>query len=481
MPPVTKAGGSAFRKDVAFAATKDSDEYELEAVGIVMVPDKADLQNDFAREDTIQAFAEQFATFEEAGQAGGGIMHAVWPDGWMALEDNKVLDEAAEIGGQTVDAGAWVQRWGIANAELAALIDDGILSGYSIGAIQVGWDGPFEQDEVDNVDTSEIPDDELVWELTDGIIREVSTVDIPAVPDAQILEAKADADKRLADHVGNQAAFIEEAMERGHSEAEAERLWDVLNDAVEADGSAEPGKQSVLQRAGKAFLSALTGSDDDDTDATTSEAPDSRKEGRTLSRQNRESLYATIDAALDVLHDAGAAPDDMQRFTDREDTSFDLSEHTAREWPDDDDDESIGGGEITDPIANDAPAGETADDTTMSNDDPMADAPEWAKALDDRIDDLEADKADEGTDDDPMADAPEWAKDLADRVAEIEERTTAEDKPEWAKSLEERVDRISKQTGATESQQLGGAEKNGADGELNERQKFFIPESKRRA
>jgi len=263
MPPVTKAGGSAFRKDIAFAETKDSDEYELEATGVVMVPDKADLQNDFAREETIQSFADQFETFAEAEQAGGGIMHAVWPDGWMDLTRNEILDEAEDIGGQTVDAGAWIQRWGIDHADLAELIREDILSGYSIGAIQVDWDGPFEQDEVDDVDTSEIPDEELVWELTDGIIREVSAVDIPAVPDAQILEAAKDYQKRLADHVGNPDAFIEEAMERGHSEAEAERLWDILNDAMEADGATEPGKQSVLARAGKAFLNTLTGSGDD--------------------------------------------------------------------------------------------------------------------------------------------------------------------------------------------------------------------------
>ena len=350
MPPVTKAGGTQFRKDVAFAETKDDDEYELVATGIVMVPDVADLQNDFAREDTIRAFAEQFETFAEAGQASGGIMHAVWPDGWMVLEDNEVLDEATEIGGQTVDAGAWIQRWGIANAELAALIEDDILEGYSIGAIQIDWGGPYEPDEVDDVDTSEIPDGEMVWELTDGIIQEVSAVDIPAVPDAQILEvkSKSDAVKRLAEHVGNQNAFIEEAMERGHSENEAQRFWDVLNEAVEADGSAKPGKESVFERAGRVFLSALTGSDnntdtgtdDDAVGNTTSEDPGrgAAKEGRTLSTQNRESLFATIDAALDILHDASEAPEDMQRFTDREDTDFDLSEHDAREWGGDQDD-----------------------------------------------------------------------------------------------------------------------------------------------
>jgi len=471
MPPVTKAGGTAFRKDVAFV-TKDDDEQV--AAGIVMVPDKVDLQNDFASEDTIRAFAEQFGTFEEAGQAGGGIMHAVWPDGWMELDRNEVLDESEEIGGQTVDAGSWVQEWSVENGDLWNLIDDGILEGYSIGAIQVDWDGPYEQDEVDDVDTSEVPDDELVWELTDGIIREVSAVDIPAVPDAEILEAKADAEKRLAEHVGNQDAFIEEALERGHSEAEAERLWDVLNDAMEADGSSEPGKQTVLSRAGKAFLSVLSGTDDGADDRSSPEAPDqtAAKAGRTLSKANRDSLMASIDASLDVLEDAGV-DHGMTRFTDQDSVDFDLSEHDAREWAGDHGDDGEDEDEDEeDEVDNDAPAGDTADDTTdMSNDDdPMADAPEWAKALNDRIDDLEAEKdADEDSTDDPMADAPEWAKDLAERVDEIEAKATdseTEEKPEWAKNLESRIDAISKQAGYSD-QIDAGAETDESDSGLD--------------
>ena len=366
---MTKAGGSQFRKDVQFAETKDSDEYALEASGIVMVPDKADLQNDFAREETIREFAEQFGTFVEAGQAGGGIMHAVFPDGWMALERNEVLDEAEEIGGQTVEPGAWVQRWGINNEQLAALVEDGILEGYSIGAIQVDWNGPYEQDGVDDVDTSEIPDGEVIYELVDGIIREVSQVDIPAVPDAEILEAKG-LDKRLADHVGNPDAFIEEAMERGHTESEAEQLWDVLNAAVGAEGSSEPGKQSVFARAGKAFLSALSGDDEPDTNTAD-------KEGQTLSAPNQESAMAAIDANLDMLEDAGV-DHGMTRFTDQEDVDFDLSEHDARNWSGDCD----GEGDEDHPFdpeasaSKDATGGDTPDaddtnDTTdMSDDDP---------------------------------------------------------------------------------------------------------------
>ncbi|SEW10398.1 XkdF-like putative serine protease domain-containing protein [Natrinema salifodinae] len=489
MPPVSKAGGSAFRKDVEFVA-KDDDEQI--AAGIVMVPDAVDLQNDFAREETIRGFADQFEAFVEAGEAGGGIMHAVFPDGWMGLERNEVLDEAEEIGGQTVGAGAWVQEWRINNADLWELIADGILEGYSIGAIQVDWNGPFDQDEVDDVAVpDDLSEDALVWELTDGIIREVSAVDIPAVPDAQILETKADAEKRLGDYLGDPEGFLEEAQQRGHSEAEAERLWDVLNEAVSVDGSTEPGEKSIFHRIGKAAVDTFLGADDaganvaDTSDADPRKDRETAKEGRTLSQSNRDSLFATIDASLDVLEDAGV-DHSIERFTDRDDFAFDLSEHQARPWPDPDEDEPDD--EDEDSAGTDGPpfesatGGDTPDDSTdMSNeDDPMADAPEWAKALNDRIDDLESEEKDAGAEtDDPMADAPEWAKTLDERVNEIEEKALddgdAEDKPEWAKKLEARIDSISEQTG-TDTQQLG----KGADEETDKGSGFTLDPRKAR-
>jgi hypothetical protein len=380
MPPITKAGNSAFRKDVEFVA-KDDDEQV--AAGIVMVPDKADLQHDFVRPDTIRSFADQFETFVEAGQAGGGIMHAVWPDDWMTLERNEVLDEAEEIGGQEVAAGAWVQEWAINHDDMWELILDGIISGYSIGAIQVDWNGPFDpdDDEVDDVTIPDgLPDDVMIWELIDGIIREVSAVDIPAVPDAEILEAKT-LDKRVADHIGNQDAFVDEMMERGHTEAEAERVWDVLNEAIEVDGSGEPGKQSLLTRAAKAFISTLSGEDarpepgrDDSKSSETpiESADQASKEGRTLSTANRDSLFATIDAAADVLEDAGV-DHGIERFTDRDDVDFDLSDHDARVWAgnhDDEDEDDDLPFEVQD--SKDASGGDNPDD----NDTDMGDNPD---------------------------------------------------------------------------------------------------------
>lgn len=368
MPPVAKAGGDSFRKDVQFA-TKD--EAEQAATGIVMVPDKADLQQDFAREETIREFADQFGNFVEAGEGDGGIMHAAWPSEWMTLDRNEVLAEAEEIGGETAPAGAWIQEWSINDDELWSLIDDGVLEGYSIGAINVDWSGPYDPGEDDAVEDVEVadqlPDDALVWELTDGLIREVSAVDIPAVPDAEILDLKAvdGADKRLGDHLGDQDAFVDEAMERGHSEADAERLWDVLNRAIEVDGANDPGKESMLSRAGKAFLSVVAGGDDKaSSQSTETSASDPAKEGRTLSTANEKSVMASIDAGIDVLRNAGVE-DLPKRFTDRDDVDFDLAEHEGQadlgfEDGEEDEDEQT---------ENDASGGDTpADNTSMSDD-----------------------------------------------------------------------------------------------------------------
>ncbi|RLM39259.1 XkdF-like putative serine protease domain-containing protein [Haloarcula sp. Atlit-120R] len=342
MPPVRKAGGDAFRKEVEFV-TKDDDEQV--AAGIVMVPDKADLQHDFAREETIQAFADEFGALMESGSADGGIMHAAWPSEWMSLERNEVLDEPEDIGGQTVDAGAWVQEWQFDDAGTWGLVEDGVYGGYSIGAKGVEWGGPYligEDDAVDDVDVpDQLPDDAMVWELTDGIIREVSAVDIPAVPDAEILETKADAEKRLAEHLGDRDAFIEEAMERGHSEDDAERMWDNLTRALEEEGAGDPGKQSMFAKAGRAFLSALTGDDSSKARSSDTDRDQARKEGQTLSKRNRESIMASIDAGLDVLEDAGVGHE-MTRFTDQDDVDFDLSEHDARAWSFDEEDEDDG-------------------------------------------------------------------------------------------------------------------------------------------
>lgn len=412
------ARGDQISKRVEFTAKDDTEQI---ATGIVMVPNKVDLQGDWETPETIRAFADQFESLESVGEADGGVMHAVWPTEHTQLERNEIIEEPTSINGQDVPEGAWVQSWKFQDEELWGLVSDGILQGYSIGAVDVAWEGPLMQEELpDDVSVPEgFPEDEPVWELVDGIIREVSAVDIPAVPDAMILETKSAYEKRLADHLGNRDGFIEEALERGHSEAEAERLWEYLNRAVDVEGAGEPGtKDSRLTSAAKAFLNALTGSDDGTT-ATTPAA-----------------------ASKSEAQDASSGKDD-----------------TGGDTPDNNTSTSGGGSD-------------------MSKDNNPDEPPEWAKELQEQINEQSK----------RIDDALENASDGAGESTEGKD--AFEDAPEWAKALKddvdkqaERIDAISKQTGATESQQLGGAEKNGDSGEdgLTERQAFFIPESKRRA
>ncbi|WP_284009496.1 XkdF-like putative serine protease domain-containing protein [Haloarcula pelagica] len=336
-----------YEKRVDYVA---KDEDAQTATGVVMVPWTVDHHGDWERPETIEAFAAQFDAFIDAEQADGGILHSVWPSDWMTLERNEVLAEAEEIGGETVPEGAWVQSWGYHDDELWGLVEDDILGGHSIGAVSVDWSfsGEDPEDLPDEVDVPDEVDAVEYYELTDGIIQEVSAVDFPAVPDAQILTASkaraAAAEKRFAEHVGNPNGFIEEALERGHSEEAAQRMWDVVDRAINVDGAGEPGAKSKgrLTRAATTVLSALTGSDD----GSTSEPPDAS---------------TAKDATGGETPDDGgtAAADDMSNKDDE-----------PPEWAQTIIEQTKENSERLDEIQN-------ADD----DGDPLDDAPEWARAV----------------------------------------------------------------------------------------------------
>jgi hypothetical protein len=107
----------------------------------------------------------------------------------------------------------------------------------------------------------------------------------------------------------------------------------------------------------------------------------------------------------------------------------------------------------------DTTASMSTDDTTTDDDsDSTKDAPEWAKALIERVDDLDekVDDIEDGEDaEKSIEDAPEWAHDLSEKVED----------------LGERVDAVSKATAGT--QQAGGSEETMNEDDLSttERQK----------
>jgi len=356
-----------YEKRVDYVA-KDADAQT--ATGVVMVPNTVDHQGDWERPETIEAFAAQFEAFMEVGEADGGVMHAVWPSDWMSLERNEVLDESEEIGGKTVDAGAWVQTWAYHDDGLWSLVEDDILTGHSIGADGVSWEynGEDPEDLPDDVTVPDEVDVEEYWELTDGIMQEVSAVDIPAVPDAQILSTSkaraATAEKRLADHIGNRDGFLEEALERGHSEAEAERLWDVLDRAVNVDGANEPGAKSKLTSAATAFLNVLTGSSTDGSSAAT------------------RSEAANGGEPADKDAPGGETPDDGGTTTADDDMTD--NDDTPPEWAIELKEQVEANNErIEAALENDGEnkASGEGDNADGGEKDAFADAPEWAKAL----------------------------------------------------------------------------------------------------
>jgi hypothetical protein len=408
------------------------DDGEQVVTGVVMVPHEVDRQGDFETPETVASFSQQFESLYENDDADGGIMHAAWPSEWMTLEANGIVGESFSDSDRlpdTVTGGAWAQSWRIEDDGLWQLIEDDVMGGFSIGARDVTWSDPMEQSDLpEGVGVpDEYPEDAPVYELVDGVIREVSAVDTPAVPDA-VIHAKDDSEKSLEEFLGDRESFIEAVEDRGHSEEDAEAMWDVMTRASEVEGAKSPGKSSLYERIGRAAAKALPGFGGDDANGAESQTQqDTAKEGRTLSRANRESAMAAIDANLDLLEDAGMSHG-MTRFTDREEYAFDLSEHTARSWqtPDGTDDDTDSD---TEAMTNEDT--DTDDDPEKNSDgDPFEDAPAWAKSLKDTVDantnqleELKADgeddeDEDEDEDDDKNAseEAPEWAKALADQV-----------------------------------------------------------------
>lgn len=271
-----------FEKRVEFKATDDERHV---AIGGVLVPDKVDLQGDWITAETIEQFSDGFMAELQAtdGDAVPGVMHAAFPKDHVTLAENRVLDEETEIGGKEFAAGSWIQGWKFADDELWALVKDGVLSGYSIGASNIEWSEPTNQDELpEGVKVaSDYPDDEPAWEIVDGKVSEVSSVDIPAVPDAVMVAAKA-GDKSVLDAVDGKNEFVAVMQDRGHSEDDAERLWHYLQRAMdESDDKAAPEpSDGLLHRLGKSAWSALTGGDQ----KTAATDGGTAKESRTLSQ-----------------------------------------------------------------------------------------------------------------------------------------------------------------------------------------------------
>lgn len=411
MNNASKRDDGTLTRTVEFKAT---DEERRVAFGGVMVPDKVDLQGDWLTEDTVRDLSDGFMAGLGDGESVPGVMHSVFPEDHVTLVENTVLDEPREAGGREFPAGSWLQGWKFEDDGLWALVRDGVLSAYSIGAHDVKWSEASEQGDLpDHVEVAaDYPDDGPVWQILSADVREVSSVDIPAVPDAVMVSAKAGGAKSILDQVGGKNEFVAVMEDRGATEDEGERLWHYLQRAAEESGKS-PG---VLRRA----WDAVTGGGPGDGAA---------KEGRALSASNRNRLMAAHDA----LEDALSADLDFEtnRFTDDSSVDFDVADYKAADDP---------GG---------TPDGEDDEEDKQMGDDNPDDAPEWAKSLTEtveensvRIKELAEEREEEKG---AWDDAPEWAKELAGKTD----------------ALDERVDELASASG--KSQQLEGEAGGGDD------------------
>jgi len=333
-----------FTKTVAFKAV---DEENRTATGAVLVPNEVDRQQDFLRPAGVESmFAED---------PDDGVMHAAFPDGAAELVRNEIVDEPIELNGEEYPAGTWVATRRYVDDDLWQLVEDGVLTGFSIGG---------EVDRVREYAAADVPDDVTfptgadetgemfeVTEIVEGSVDEVSDVDIPAVPRATYRELSK-LGKSITEEVSDEEEFVEVMRERGHDEADARELWAYLQthkavderaesrtgqdnskmtEDTDDDGAEPKSSETPTEEAAKANAADIDDVDDAtlgsriksalglgggaDDGGNSSEDPDAaEKAGRTLSQRNEHAVMASVDAQLDLLDDAGV-DHGMTRFT----------------------------------------------------------------------------------------------------------------------------------------------------------------------
>ena len=334
---MTQTEPRRFQKTVAIKAT---DEDERTATGAALVPNEVDRQRDFLKPAGIEAMY--------APDPDDGVMHYRFADDDAELVRNEIIDESEIIGGKEYPAGSWIITRKYHDDELWALVDDGVLTGFSIGG-EVSEEVERSADELgDGVTFPAEVEFGGASEILNGYTAEISDVDIPAVPNAD--HAEKSLTKNLVERAGDEESFVEMMEPRGHSEEDARRLWghlqsptdkahnhDMTNDTDDPD--APPLDDVDDATLGKRLKGLFFGGDDgdgdgDDTDSielvdadpiTTAKALTLAKEGRTLSEANRETLMAAHDAVEAAL--ASDMDFETNRFTDSDEYAFDVAQY----------------------------------------------------------------------------------------------------------------------------------------------------------
>lgn len=411
-----------FEKQVAIKATDDEERI---ATGLVLRPNVLDRQLDFFERDGIEAMFNP--------NPNDGVMHAAFPEGHAELVRNEVLESDETIDGVEFSAGDWVIRRKYHDEQRYQLVKDGVLGGFSMGG-HITEETRFES--IDELpDTVEIPDavdPEAVrgtehWppaRAENGAVEEISDVDVPAVPDAEMASVKAARLKNILERAPDEEAFVEVMLERGHDEADARALYAYLTDAAQ-DTTMTDEEITAMDDAtlGKRLKRLLFGTEPDDAakvevpDADVGDAIDAAtkalKEGRPLNASNRAALMAAHDAIEATL--ASDIDFETNRFTDNENVDFSIEEF-----------------------------GKADDIASMTDDDTTTDDGVDVKELADRVESLTSTVAqiNEKLDDE---DADE--KSAEEQVAELEEKLNEQEAE--LEETRERLDKLSSSTADT--------------------------------
>lgn len=309
-PPIdfgktTRGNEQQFERSVEFEKGNTKEQI---VSGAILIPDELDTQLDYFRADTIRALAENYEERFENSDVYGGVMHSVFPESGIELFESRVLDEPKTLGDDQYPQGTWIQRYKVTDDDLWALIDDGVLGGYSIGGTAKGHVTEPIPDDVrvpeavangvpDDVDPSDLPG----REITEGRILESSFVDLPAVPRATHVEHKADGLHKghpaLTDSIVQARLYLEG---RGHPPDDAKRLAEYLQSEKTASESGIAARiKSLLGRTsgGSGGESALQ----QPRASTETTKADHFEKGATLSEENVRRGMAIHDIALDLL------------------------------------------------------------------------------------------------------------------------------------------------------------------------------------
>lgn len=167
-----KEAGNPTMADVHVPSTRQrrdmrmlkADTVQQKVLGVVFEPDVVDTQGDLVAAEEIEKACHQFLADYRAGTTELWFNHDTpLTDDDAVLVENYTLPVDAEIGGQPVKAGAWVQGWHIKSASLWQAVVDGTLTGFSFGG--TGMRGPMKKK----------AGPPITFERTDGLVDVVST------------------------------------------------------------------------------------------------------------------------------------------------------------------------------------------------------------------------------------------------------------------------------------------------------------------